>query len=338
MEYNYSKESHNHTLKFKVQRIIAISSTIIFAGKLTAYFLTNSVGILTDALESTVNVTTGFITLYAIYISLKPKDENHPFGHGKAEFLSASIEGFFIIIAGVIIIFEAVKRLFIPSDVTKLDIGILIVALAGLSNYLIGWYSIRIGKKNHSIALISGGKHLQSDTYSSIGLVIGLVLLFVTKLWWLDSLIAQIFGTIIIITGLKILKETTSYLMDEADFKLIEQFGKLVTENKSDEWIDIHNFKLIKYGNVFHINCDLVLPWNIYLSNAHREGEKLKDLIASNFPEDIVFNLHTDECFKKYCKNCQKNDCNERTEEFESILSFDIGKFTKEKHESSQPQ
>jgi cation diffusion facilitator family transporter len=269
----------------------------------------------------------------AVYISIKPKDANHPFGHGKAEFMSASVEGFLIIIAGLIIIFEAIKRLFVPVDVSQLDIGIIIVAIAGLLNYLIGWYSIKIGKRYNSIALISGGKHLHSDTYSSIGLVIGLVLLYYTKLAWLDSLIALVFGTIIIVTGLKILKETTSNLMDEADLKLIEQFGNIIDNNKSNEWIDVHNFKLIKYGNVLHINCDLVLPWNLYLSDAHEEGEKLRKLLVSNFPEDIVFSLHTDECFKKYCKNCKRVDCKERTDDFEAQLKFDMKRFTKERIE-----
>jgi cation diffusion facilitator family transporter len=320
-------------LKFKVQRIITISSLLIFVGKLIACFLTNSVSILTDALESTINVVTGIITLYAIYISIKPKDENHPFGHGKAEFLSASVEGFLILIAGLIIIFVAIKRLFIPAEISQLDIGIIIVSVAGLLNYLIGWYSIKIGKRYNSIALISGGKHLHSDTYSSIGLVLGLVLLYLTKQAWLDSLIALIFGTIIVITGLKILKETTSHLMDEADFKLIEQFGSIIDNNKRDEWIDVHNFRLVKYGNVFHINCDLVLPWNLYLSDAHEEGEKLKKLLVSNFPEDIVFNLHTDECFKIYCKNCKRVDCKERTKDFETQLNFNMKRFTKEKIE-----
>ena len=328
-----TKKSDKQNLKFNIQRIIAIASSLIFIGKLAAYFLTNSVGILTDALESTVNVATGFITLYAIYISLKPKDENHPFGHGKAEFLSASVEGFLIIIAGLVILYEAIKRLFIPAEISQLDIGILIVAIAGLLNYFIGWYSIKIGKKNNSIALISGGKHLQSDTYSSIGLVVGLVLLYFTKLVWLDSLIALIFGTIIVVTGIKILKETTAHLMDEADFKLIEQFGNFIDTNKSNDWIDIHNFKLIKYGNVYHINCDLVLPWNLFLSDAHEEGEKLKRLLASNFSEDIIFNLHIDECFKKYCKNCKRENCKERTSDFDTQLKFEIIRFTKEKTE-----
>ncbi|HTO16411.1 MAG TPA: cation diffusion facilitator family transporter [Edaphocola sp.] len=318
-------------LKFKVQRIIAISSFLIFIGKLLAYFLTNSVGILTDALESTVNVTTGFITLYAVYLSLKPKDDDHPFGHGKAEILSASIEGFLIIVAGIVIIFAAVKRFFVPAEIMQLDIGIIIVGVAGLLNYVLGWYSIKVGKRNNSIALISGGKHLQSDTYSSVGLVLGLVLLYYTKMAWLDSLIALIFGTIIVVTGIKILRETTSHLMDEADFKLIEKFGAVIDKNKSNEWIDIHNFKLIKYGDVFHVNCDLVLPWNMNLSDAHAEGEKLKKILATNFSEEIVLNLHTDECFKKYCKHCKRENCIERIEPFKTQLSFDMQNFTNEK-------
>jgi cation diffusion facilitator family transporter len=328
-----NEPSNEKELKFKVQRIIAISSFLIFIGKLVAYFLTNSVGILTDALESTVNVTTGFITLYAVYLSLIPKDDNHPFGHGKAEFLSASIEGFLIIAAGIVIIFTAVKRFFVPAEIMQLDIGIIIVAVAGLLNYVLGWYSIKIGKKNNSIALISGGKHLHSDTYSSVGLVLGLLLLYYTKIAWLDSLIALIFGTIIVVTGLKILKETTSHLMDEADFKIIEKFGTIIDKNKSDEWIDIHNFKLIKYGDVFHVNCDLVLPWNMSLSEAHIEGEKLEKLLTSSFSEDIIFNLHTDECSKKYCKNCKRADCKERTEPFTTQLRFDMANFTNEKPE-----
>ena len=197
MEHAHSSTLDNQQLKFKVQRIIASASLLIFIGRLIAYFLTNSVGILTDALESTVNVSTGFITLYAIYVSLKPRDDDHPFGHGKAEFLSASIEGFLIMIAGAFIIFEAVKRFFLPADIQQLDIGIVIVAIAGLLNYILGWYSISIGRKHNSIALVSGGKHLQSDTYSSIGLVVGLILLYYTKLAWLDSLIALIFGVIV---------------------------------------------------------------------------------------------------------------------------------------------
>jgi cation diffusion facilitator family transporter len=332
MQKEISK-SYNPQIKLKVQKVIAIFSLLIFVGKLLSYFMTNSVGILTDALESTVNVVTGFLSLYSIYISLKPKDENHPFGHGKAEFLSASVEGFLIIIAGLIIIFEAVKRLFSPAEVEKLDIGIIIVAASGLLNFLVGVYSIRVGKKNNSIALVSEGKHLQSDTYSSIGLVIGLILLYFTKLSWLDSAIALIFGTIIIITGYKILKVTTSNLMDEADLKLIANFGALFEKNRNENWIDIHNIKLVKYGNVYHINCDLVLPYFLNISKAHEEGEKIKQILIDNYIEEILFNLHTDECFKLYCKNCKINDCLERKEQYTSNTVLDLKNLITEKRE-----
>ncbi len=314
----------NPQVKFKVQKIIASFSILIFIGKLSAYFLTNSVGILTDALESTVNVITGLISLYAIYISLKPKDKNHPFGHGKIEFLSASLEGFLIMLAGFVIIFEAIKRLFSPSEINQLDTGIIIVAIAGALNYLVGWYSIRIGKKNNSIALVSGGKHLHSDTYSSIGLVIGLILLYITKLAWLDSAIALIFGTIIIVTGVKILKETTSNLMDEADFKLIGDIGELLKKNRSDNWIDIHNLKLIKYGNSYHITCDLVQPHYLDISSAHAEGEKVKKVIHDNFSDDIVFTIHFDECHHSFCRHCGKKDCSDRKLEYAGGIEWNV--------------
>jgi cation diffusion facilitator family transporter len=330
MEAIAQKSNTDPKLKFKVQRIIALFSFLIFAGKLVAYFLTNSVGILTDALESTVNVTTGLISLYAIYISLKPKDKNHPFGHGKIEFLSASLEGFLIILAGLIIIFEAVKRLFSPAEISQLDTGIIIVAAAGALNYLVGWYSIRVGRKNNSIALVSGGKHLQSDTYSSIGLVIGLIILYLTKIAWLDSAIALVFGTIIIITGYKILKETTSNLMDEADFKLIGEISELLEKNRTDDWIDIHNMRLVKYGNTFHISCDLVLPWYKNIAFSHEEGVKLRDIIYGNFTEDIVFVLHTDDCKHIFCPNCAKNDCPDRNEAFVEKVKWNLESIIRE--------
>ena len=327
----YIMKKEINTIKFTVQKRIVIGSVIILAAKLGAYFLTNSVGILTDALESIVNVTAGFISLYSISIALKPKDADHPFGHGKVEMLSASVEGFMILLAGLIIIYEAVKRLFIPSEIQQLDIGIIIVAAGGLINYLLGNYSIKTGQKHNSMALIAGGKHLHSDTYSTIGLVIGLILLFITKLAWLDSAIALIFGSIIIITGIKILKETTSNLMDETDFKLLEKLTEILWENKSPNWIDIHNLKLLKYGDSQHIDCDLTLPWYINIKEAHKEGELIKEVIISKFTEIIDLNVHTDACTNDFCRLCLKSDCKFREHEFVKEVKWDVKSITKNK-------
>lgn len=167
-------------IKIKVQKRIVLISVLLLCGKFFAFWVTNSVGILTDALESIVNVVAGLISLYSLNVAAKPRDADHPFGHGKVELISASTEGILIFLAGLAIIYEGIRRLFYPSLLEKLDVGIMLVALAGAVNYVLGWYSIRVGRKYDSIALIAGGKHLQSDTYSTIGLVSGLLLLYWT--------------------------------------------------------------------------------------------------------------------------------------------------------------
>jgi len=321
---------NQHAIKLTVQRRIVIISVILFIGKIVAYFLTNSVGILTDAMESTVNVITGFISLYSISVALKPSDADHPFGHGKIESISASIEGFLILLAGLIIIFEAVKRLFSPVEIQQLDIGIIIIAIAGLVNYIVGYFSIKTGKKHHSIALVAGGKHLQSDTYSTIGLVIGLILLMITKMAWLDSVIAMVFGFIIIYTGYKILKETTSNLMDKADFEILTKVTEILWENKSDKWIDIHNLKLVKYGDAHHIDCDLTLPWYMNIADAHTESDLVTAVISKYYPESIDLTIHTDACKIDLCKLCKVLECSHREHDFEEELKWTIHKITQE--------
>jgi len=318
----------DNKIKLTIQKRIVVFSVLLFVGKIIAYFLTNSLGILTDALESIVNVTAGFISLYSIYLALKPKDENHPYGHGKVELISASIEGFLILLVGLVIIFESIKRLiFPPSGFQQLDIGIIIIAVAGAINYILGYYSISIGKKHNSMALIAGGKHLQSDTYSTIGLVIGLILLYFTKLVWLDSAIAMLFGLIIVYTGYKILRETTAILMDEADFKLIESLTEIIWEYKSENWIDIHNFKIVKYGSNHHIDCDLTLPWYFNIVEAHKETDALKEVIISHYTENVDLTFHTDACNVDMCKFCKKPDCKERKQPFENEVKWTVESF-----------
>jgi len=310
--------------KYRVQFQIVTISIILFVGKLIAYFLTNSIGILTDALESTVNVITGFVSLYSIFLALKPQDGDHPYGHGKVELLSASLEGFLIAFAGLFIIFEAVKRLFLPAEIHQLDIGIIIVAVAGLVNYVVGLYSIRVGKKHHSIALVSGGKHLLSDTYSSIGLVFGLLVLYFTKVAWLDSLVAFVFGFVIIYTGLRILKETVAGLMDQADMAQIEQIGEILNQNRSSKWVDIHNLKIVKYGNTHHIDCDLTLPWYYTIIEAHDESERLQQIIEESYSNRVDLTIHTDACSERFCKNCQIDNCQHRMHKFEELQMWNV--------------
>ena len=135
---------------FRVQQWVVIVAVVLFGIKIAAWFLTRSVSILTDALESTVNVISGFIGLYSLYIAAKPKDIDHPYGHGKAEFISAAVEGTLIMIAGLIIIYESINNFIHPHELKSLDYGMLLVAVAGLVNYIMGYVAIQRGKKNNS--------------------------------------------------------------------------------------------------------------------------------------------------------------------------------------------
>lgn len=312
------------SVKLKVQRFIVSVSILLLFSKLLAYQLTNSVGILTDALESIVNVIAGLLSLLSISVSIKPKDDNHPFGHGKVELLSATVEGMLIAVAGFIIIYEAFYRFFFPSNIQQLDVGIIIIAVAGIINYILGAYSIKIGKMHHSIALVAGGKHLQSDTYSTIGLIAGLIVLFFTNVLWLDSVIAIVFGSIISVTGIKILRKTISNLMDEADIKLLEEFINVINKNRSDDWIEIRNIRIIKYGDSFHIDCDLTIPWYYNIYQAKQISEQMTKILNLNFEENIDLAVHIIPCQPKHCTNCLKSNCQHRTAQFQEKIEWTV--------------
>ena len=318
---------------FEMQKVVALTGVVLFVTKLIAWYLTNSVAILTDALESTINVISGFIGLYSLYLSAQPKDANHPYGHGKVEFLSAAIEGTLISVAGIIIIFEAINNLKHPHHIEKLDVGIILVALTAIVNFLIGQFAINKGKANNSLALIASGKHLQSDTYSTIGIIIGLILLFLTKISWLDSAVALLFAVIIIITGYKILRSSVAGMMDEADESLLTEVVENLNQARKENWIDLHNLRIIKYGGVLHLDCHLTVPWYLNVHEAHVEVEALDRIVKQHYGESVELFVHTDGCLDFSCQICSKADCNVRKHPFESRIEWNVSNIsTNEKH------
>ncbi len=208
--------------KFTFQRNVAIVGFILFIGKLIAWHLTNSDAVFSDAMESIVNIISAFMGLYSLYLAAQPKDENHPYGHGKVEFVTSGVEGSLIIFAGIMIIVEAVDSLLHGNTLKKLDYGILIVLATAIINYLMGYFSIKKGEKENSVVLISSGKHLQSDTWTTLGVVISLVLVYFNKIYWIDAAVALVFGSYIIFVGYKIVRKSLSGIMDEADPNLLK--------------------------------------------------------------------------------------------------------------------
>ena len=236
-----------------VQKWVALVSVLLLVVKFIAYYSTYSVAILTDALESIVNVAAGFIGLFSLFVAAKPRDMDHPYGHGKAEFLSAAIEGTLIGSAGAIILYKAVQNFINPVELQKIDYGIWLVAATAIVNYIMGFFCLRIGKKNGSLALMASGKHLQTDTWSTVGIVIGLVLLYYTGYKWIDSTVAILFAFFIMYTGYKILRHSIAGIMDEADTKLLTRMVTLLNANRKENWVDLHNLRVIKY--VMYLSC-----------------------------------------------------------------------------------
>ncbi len=307
----------------RVQQWVVLVSILLFVIKVVAYYLTNSVAVLTDALESTVNVVTGFTGLYSLHIAAKPRDENHPYGHGKVELISASFEGVLIIVAGLVIVYESIINLVHTHPVKQLDTGIVLIAITALVNYVVGAWCIRVGKKQHSIALASSGKHLQSDTWTTAGIVGGLLLLRLTGILWIDSAVAIISALIIIVEGYKIIRETVAGIMDEADSALLVQLVEVLNQNKRNAWIDLHNLRIIKYGSVLHLDCHLTVPWYYNVNEAHEEVDALDELIRKHFPQSLEMFVHTDGCVPpNSCKVCPIADCAVRKQAFEGRLEW----------------
>ncbi|NTW52612.1 MAG: cation transporter [Chlorobiaceae bacterium] len=309
---------------FNFQKIVAVTGVALFIVKMGAWYLTNSVAILTDALESTVNVTSAFIGLYSLYVSAKPKDVHHPYGHGKVEFISAAIEGTLISVAGLLIIYEAVKNLLEPQPVGKLDYGIILISITAVINYLVGALAVKQGRKNSSLALIASGKHLQSDTYSTVGIIVGLILLFLTGMAWLDSAVALVFAFLIVFTGYRIIRDSLRGIMDEADGELLGRLVVLLEANRRENWIDLHNMRIIKYGSTLHMDCHLTVPWYLNVYEAHREIESLNKLVNENFGESIELFVHTDGCIDDSCGICQKEGCSLRQKPFKLKIDWSV--------------
>lgn len=318
----------------RVQKWVAGVSLALLLIKLFAYYLTNSVSVLTDALESIVNVVAGFFGLYSLQLSAKPKDVEHPYGHGKIEFISAAVEGVMISVAAVFILFESVRHLISPVPLQQLDTGILLISGAAVINLLLGLWCTRTGRKNNSLALQASGKHLLSDTYTTAGIVAGLVLLFLTGIPWLDSAVAILFGCIIFYTGFRIVRASVAGIMDERDNELLRKMIVALDSERSKNWVDIHNIRIIKYGSTLHIDCHLTVPWYLNVHEAHEEIDKLGNLVRKEFGHAIELFVHSDGCLPISCAICIKDDCPVRYHPFQRRIKWTVQNMERdEKHQ-----
>ncbi len=302
--------------KVNVQQIVFAGAIVLFVLKAVAFFLTNSVGILSDALESTVNIITGFITLKSLVFAAKPRDEDHPYGHGKVELITASVEGILIGVAGILIVIESIHRLGQPSVISKMNTGTMLMLITALANYAMGKYSLYQGQKLNSIALVAGGRHLMSDMYTTLALIGGLLVLALTGLAWIDSLLGIVFGIFILYTAYEVLRDTINGLMDETNPVIIQSLVDTLNNGRRDGWIDIHRLTHLTFGHMAHIDLHLTLPWYYNLRESTAEIMLLKQLIRQSAPEtELDISVQSEPCIPKQCSQCSL-DCEQRQKSF----------------------
>lgn len=271
-----------------------------------------------------MNVIAGFIGLYSLYVAAKPRDLDHPYGHGKAEFVSAAVEGGLIVAAGIMIIYETVMNFLQENPLQKLDTGLILVGATAIINYVAGTVCIRIGKKNNSLALQASGKHLQVDTYSTVGIIAGLAIMLLTRLYWLDKVIALGMSVLVIYNGYRIIRASLAGIMDEADMQLLKRFISVLNDNRRANWVDLHNLRVIKYGPLLHIDCHLTVPWYLNVHEAHLEIDALAALIKQQLGDAIELFVHTDGCLPFSCTICTKTDCSIRQQTMKERLDWTL--------------
>ena len=220
-----------------------------------------------------------------------------------------------------------------PHTLQKLDYGIFMVGGTAIINYFSGALCVRTGKRNNSLALIASGKHLQSDTYTTAGIIAGLLLLFFTGIAWIDSAVAIIFSFIIIFTGYKIIRSSIAGIMDETDMDLLKRMVETLEKNRHVNWVDLHNLRIIKYGPTLHLDCHLTVPWYLTVHEAHKEIDALSSLVRKDYGESVELFVHSDGCLDYSCRICEKTDCPQRKQAFEKRIPWTMNNIsTNHKH------
>lgn len=300
----------------RVQGLVLVAGAALMAVKFAAWRITGSNTVLSDALESIVNVVAGSFALYSLVLAAKPRDRDHPYGHGKVEFLSAGLEGALVMLAGGLIIWRSILGLLEPVPLRSLDAGMILAGSAGAANLLLGLWLKRRGRRTHSITLEASGTHLLSDAWSTGALLVGLLVIHLTGILWLDSLFAMLFAGWIIVTGMRVFRRSVAGIMDEADLELAAHVIAVLEAHRRPAWVDVHNFRIIKYGAVLHIDCHVTLPWYYSLEQAHREIAAIEELVNTECGRTVELFVHMDPCIPSSCAICQVQPCHARQAPF----------------------
>lgn len=264
---------------------LSIAAAVVTIGlKFTAYVLTGSVGLLSDAAESVVNLVAAFVALLVLHVAAQPADDEHQFGHAKAEYFSAAVEGVMIFVAAVFILWSSVQRFLAPEPLENVGIGLGVSAVASVINGAVAFVLMRAGRQHRSVTLIADGKHLLTDVWTSVGVVVGVVLVVTTGWLRLDPIVAFLVGLNIIWTGWHLVRESVDGLMDHApSAEDRASITRIVGEFTSDE-VRIHGLRARVVGHQQHVALHVLVPgeWSV------RRGHDLLEDLEGRFREQFA--------------------------------------------------
>ena len=311
-----------------LKRRLGLLSLVVSAGLVTikfyAWYLTRSQVVLTDALESIINVFTSGFALYSLYLADLPKDENHPYGHGKVEYLSIGFEGALIAIAGLFILGSATLSFIHPHPVARPDWGVALLASTAVVNLAVGLLLVRSGKRLHSIALVGDGQHLYIDALTSIVSSAALVLVAATGIIRFDAGAALLLGGFILVNGYRMLRRAVSGLMDETDAAVVTEVIAELQARRQPCWIDVHNLRVQRYGANLHIDCHMQMPYYFSLEQIHQELNAIETLIRTRFAVEVEMFVHADPCTFAACSLCLMPNCPVRQHPFRHEVAWDL--------------
>jgi cation diffusion facilitator family transporter len=283
--------SHAHSLTRWAW--LSIGAAVLTIGmKSAAYLLTGSVGLLSDALESVVNLVAAVLALIALTAAAKPADERHHFGHGKAEYLSAGAEGVMIVVAAGLIVYTAIERLINPRPLEELGIGLAVTLAATVINGVVGLLLLRQGRRHRSMTLVADGKHLMTDVYTSIGVIVGVGLVAATGWLPLDSLVALAVGANILWTGFILIRNSGRGLLDHAlpgeeTDRVLAVLRSFVDRYPAGE-LEFHGLQTRESGRDRFVSVHVLVPGSWSVSRAHDLVEDVEAAVRDALPDAQV--------------------------------------------------
>ena len=296
-------------------RLVAISASfviglLLMSIKFYAYWLTQSAAILSDALESIINVVASAFAVGAVVLAARPPDLSHPYGHGKIEYFAVGFEGALIFLAAIGIFIKAADQLWHPRELASLGTGLWLLLAVNVVNLALGLGLIFIGNRTHSITLVADGRHILTDVYTTGGVLIGLFLVWLTGKIWLDGATAALVGVNILYTGWKLVRHSFAGLMDASDSQLLEQIATVLKGHRKPTWVDIHQLRARRAGERLYVDFHLILPQDFSLDQAHREVKELEQIFKDHYRDQAEVIIHVDPCNgDQECPICGNDPC-----------------------------